>query len=262
MNNESAEYMHIEETMPQICASDDDTVAPETIEFYRQAIHTAKQSEVEFLIGGAYAFRCYTGIVRNTKDLDFFIRHTDLDRFLRQFLANGFLVEITEPQWLAKARKGDLFVDVIYGSMSEVTKVDDRWFERSNRRTILGHVVDICPVEEMIWSKAFVLERDRFDGADISHLLLKCSDEIDWDYLIERFGPNWQMLLMHVVLFRFVYPSRTNLIPDRVIRTLVDRFASESAHNHDRGVCRGTLVAPSQYKIDVQQWGFKDARFE
>lgn len=262
MTDESAENMHREEGMPQICASDDDTVAPETVEFYRQSIHTAKQSEVQFLIGGAYAFRCYTGIVRNTKDLDFFIRYTDLDRFLRQFLSNGFLVEIAEPQWLAKARKGDLFVDVIYGSMSEVTKVDDKWFERSNQRVILGHTVDICPVEEMIWSKAFVLERDRFDGADIAHLLLKCWDEIDWDYLVERFGPNWHILLMHLVLFRFVYPSKTGLIPDRVIRTLMDRFESESTHNHDRGLCRGTLVAPSQYKIDVQQWGFKDARLE
>ena len=26
----------------------------------------------------------------------------------------------------------------------------------------------------MIWSKAFIMERERFDGADVAHLLLHC----------------------------------------------------------------------------------------
>jgi hypothetical protein len=33
--------------------------------------------------------------------------------------------------------------------------------------------------EEVIWSKAFVTERERYDGADIMHVLLACAETLD-----------------------------------------------------------------------------------
>jgi hypothetical protein len=53
----------------------------------------------------------------------------------------------------------------------------------------------------LIWQKAYVMERERFDGADIVHLLASCAPGIDWKRLMERFGPDWRVLMSHLILF-------------------------------------------------------------
>jgi hypothetical protein len=45
---------------------------------------------------------------------------------------------------------------------------------------VLGVPVRLCPPEEIIWSKAFIMERERYDGADISHLIRACQGRLDW----------------------------------------------------------------------------------
>jgi hypothetical protein len=50
-------------------------------------LKTLQASEIPFLVGGAYAFERYTGIVRHTKDLDIFIRKNDCDRLFEIFAA-------------------------------------------------------------------------------------------------------------------------------------------------------------------------------
>jgi len=49
--------------------------------------------------------------------------------------------------------------------------------------------VGLTPVEEMLWSKAFVMERHRYDGADIAHLIRARGEHFDWNRLLQRFGP-------------------------------------------------------------------------
>ena len=41
----------------------------------------------------------------------------------------------------------------------------------------------LCPPEEMIWSKAFVQERERFDGADVLHVFRTLGRTLSWDRL-------------------------------------------------------------------------------
>lgn len=36
---------------------------------------------------------------------------------------------------------------------------------------VLGIPVQLCPPEEMLWSKSYVMERERYDGAEVMHLL-------------------------------------------------------------------------------------------
>ena len=92
---------------------------------------------------------------------------------------------------------------------------------------VLGMRVKLQPVEEMIWSKAFVMERERSDAADVAHLILKCSGSIDWDRLVARFGANWRVLFAHLVLFGFVYPSERTRVPARLLRDLWGRLQQE-----------------------------------
>jgi hypothetical protein len=66
----------------------------------------------------------YTGIVRETKDFDLFIRHVDLTSpcTLRDA---GYDTEITFPHWLAKARRSNDVVDLVFSSAAALCRVDD-----------------------------------------------------------------------------------------------------------------------------------------
>ena len=108
--------------------------------------------------------------------------------------------------------------------------------------------------------KAYIMERERFDGADIAHLLVSCGDKLDWPHLVRRFGPDWRVLLSHLVLFGYIYPSEQGRIPRSVMDELIERLRKESPGQGR--VCRGTLLSRKQYLVDVGKWGFRDARLE
>ena len=67
------------------------------------------------------------------------------------------------------------------------------------RAIVLDVPVRLIPPEEMIWSKSFVRERERYDGADVAHVLRACADTLDWPRLVRRFDAHWRVLLHHLV---------------------------------------------------------------
>jgi hypothetical protein len=233
----------------------------ESAGFYRRAMRALQEADAPFLVGGAYAFERYTGIARHTKDFDIFAREGDVERILQVLAALGCRTERTFPHWLAKAHQGELFVDVIYSAGSGIAVVDDEWFAHAEEGTVLGVAVRLIPAEEMIWSKAFVQERERYDGADIIHLLHCRAETLDWKRLLRRFTPDWRVLFSYLVLFGYAYPSRRGSIPPRVIEALAARLRREAATEPPaEKVCRGTLLSRAQYLVDVNEWGYEDAR--
>jgi hypothetical protein len=105
------------------------------------------------------------------------------------------------------------------------------------------------------------MERERYDGADVAHLLLARGDNLAWSRLLRRFGPHWRVLLSHIVLFGFIYPSERSRIPDWVTEHLFERAQREIAAASDcERICQGTLVSREQYLPDVSSWGYEDAR--
>jgi hypothetical protein len=236
---------------------------PESAGFYRRAMRALIEAGAPFLVGGAYAFERYTGIARHTKDFDIFVRKEDCDRILEVLAGIGCRTERTFPHWLAKAHLGDLFIDVIYSAGSGIAVVDEEWFQHAEQGTVLDVPALLIPAEEMIWSKAFVQERERYDGADVMHLLHCRADKLDWKRLLRRFGPDWRVLLSYLVLYGFVYPSRRDAIPERVVDALAARLRREAATEPPREpLCRGTLLSRAQYRVDVNGWGYQDARLD
>jgi hypothetical protein len=121
--------------------------------------------------------------------------------------------------------------------------------------------VRLIPAEEMVWSKAYVTERERYDGADIEHLFLRSGRQMDWQRLLRRFGPDWRVLMSYVVLFGFIYPSERERIPPWVTEELARRLQGEARQPAPaERVCQGTILSRLQYLHDVQEWGFRDVR--
>jgi hypothetical protein len=245
-----------------VASSAQEYLDPQTQDFYRRAMLALRDAKIDFLVGGAYAYARYTGIARHTKDFDIFVREGHIEDVLEVLASIGCRTEVTFPHWLGKAIYGDDLVDVIYSSGNGLVAVDDEWFEYAVSDEVLGIPVLLCPAEEMIWSKSFIMERERFDGADVIHLLHARSAELDWPRLLRRFGDaHWRVLYTHLVLFGFVYPGERDKIPKQVMEELTRRLRRElQAAPLPTRVCQGTLLSRAQFLVDVEHWGYDDAR--
>ena len=228
--------------------------------FYRASMLVLEKANVPFLVGGAYAFGAYTGIARDTKDFDLFVQPKDVESALAALAAAGYDGERTFPHWLAKVKCGDEVIDFIYRAGNGLCEVDSTWFARGRESELLGLHVKLCAPEEILWMKAYIMERERFDGADIAHVIECCAEQIDWEHLLRRFGPDWRVLLSHLILFGFIYPSERGRVPAFILDRLIDRLRKEPSGS-DR-VCQGTLLSRQQYLRDIEERGYRDARLE
>jgi predicted nucleotidyltransferase len=245
-----------------IAASIDEDIPPATADFYRRALQALVDEGVPFLVGGAFAHACFTDIRRATKDMDLFIRRQDYDRVAALAHEHGWRAELAYPHWLAKVYDGDDFIDLIFNSGNGVTPVDELWFHDNTRAQVLGVPVLLANAEDSLLSKAFIMERERFDGADIAHLLRANAEKLDWDGLLRRFGRHWRVLLAHLTLFGYIYPGERHRVPGRVVEELMARLARETRTPSpvDAHICDGTLLSREQYLHDVEQLGYVDGR--
>ena len=233
----------------------------DTADFFRDGIDVLNSVHIPHLLYGALACQHYTGILRDVHDFDLVVRPTDCPKALHAFAAHGYRAELTFPHWLGKIFCGQQYIDIIFSSGNGLVQIDDEWFAFSESAEVFGRPVWVCPVEEIIWSKSFVMERERFDGADIAHLIRARATLLDWPRLCQRFGPHWRLLLAHLLLFGYIYPSERANVPPQLMRELYDRFwhEAESPTPTDR-MCQGTLLSREQYLVDMRQWGYADAR--
>lgn len=232
-----------------------------SIRFYRHALSILKDAGIPHLVGGAYAYARYTGIERHTKDFDVFIRREDFGRAAWAFQKAGYRTELTFPHWIGKAFKGEDFVDLIYSAGNGVATVDDVWFEKAVKEKVFGVDVELIPPEEMIWSKGLIMERERYDGADVAHVIRAMGEHLDWQRLLDRFGPFWRALYAHVVMFGFIYPSDRSKIPAWVVEQLTQGVIDETRQGDaEEKVCYGTIISRQQYLKDIEEWDYADAR--
>lgn len=230
-------------------------------DFYLRTITLLADAGIPFLVGGGYALKYYTGVERHTKDLDVFVRREHYGDVMKVLGDASIETQLVFPHWLGKASCEHGSIDVIFSSGNGLSQVDDAWFDHAAAAAVLGVDVCLCPAEEMIWSKAFITERERYDGADIMHLLLARAERLDWRRLLVRFDSHWRILLTCLNLFGFVYPSERDRVPAWVMTDLIERLRREvRAPPPARRVCQGTLLSREQYLTDVGLWGFEDAR--
>ena len=228
-------------------------------EFYRRTLEAVTAAGIPFMIGGAFALDYSLGTNRRTKDLDILVKPDDIQPTLDVLAAAGYRTELTDPNWIGKAFCAEDFVDVIFGFGNGLAKVDDSWFPHAADGQLWGVPAKFCPLEESMWSKAFVMERDRFDGADVAHVIRLKGQELDWERLVQRFGPKWRVLLAHLILFGFVYPGERERIPGWVMRDLLRRLATEAPSNGE-DTCFGGYLSRYQYAYDFAELGMADAR--
>ena len=236
------------------------TLEPEEEGVFSKWLSILNDSGISYLVGGAFAVHKYTGIWRFTKDLDIFLKPSQLKIALDALSRAGFAVEIRDPYWLAKSVKDPYLLDLIFSVASGYIAIDDKWFESADPDTIAGIKVPIMGVEELIASKTYVTRSDRFDGADIVHLVKSVEGRIDWGRLLAILNEDDVLLLWHLLLFDYVYPGHASHLPQKLMTDLFLKAQHGWSRERDPKAFYGMMIDPGRFEVDVKDWGYVNQR--
>lgn len=240
---------------PPVTSSKEPKWASEARECYQDVVLALQQAQIPFAVGGAFAIHKHTGIWRTTKDLDLLLVASAVPEAIDQLRRKGFEAYIEDPVWLAKTHRGKYYVDLITGMGNASLIVEQSWIDRAEVDAILGIFAKVLRVEELIASKVFVAFRERFDGSDVVHLIRSCGEHMDWARLVHLLDSHWELLLWSLVFFSYVYPARTDLIPEHIWNELAGRLGGQIRCPDKEAPFRGSLVDPKMFAIDVSEWG-------
>jgi hypothetical protein len=173
------------------------------------------ESGIRYCFIGGLASSIY-GRQRTTHDLDLFVRPEDAERTLGHLAANGFKVEKSDPDWIFKAEREGLLVDVIFRA-SEGTVLDGDLERRIRVADFGGRRVPIVPPEDLLVTKVAAFREDTprqwFDC-----LAVLQNTELDWDYLVAR-----TLRKPHRVLALLLYAAGGgSRVPEDTLRRLFE----------------------------------------
>jgi hypothetical protein len=232
---------------------------PERERLYVEFLQAMNRQQLPYAVAGLFAVHEHTGVWRQTKDLDVFVPGDQINHVLDVLShRERFDTQVCDPVWLAKVWRGNDFVDLITGMSNAVVRVDQEWINRSVQSEVLGVPCRVLGPEELLVSKVFVLRRERFDGADIAHILYAQGAGLDWNRILDLVGDHWEMLLWALILFRYIYPSQTKQVPAHVWDLLLTRFRNELLDPDPKARFRGSLVDENMFAIDVHEWGMEN----
>ena len=229
-------------------------VPEEQVDLFRDVLQALEEDRVPYAVSGAFALRQHTAICRYTKDLDLVLTAQNSEAGMRCLRQAGMECEITDPVWLAKARRDGHFVDLITGMSNAVIVVEDSWIQRACPAVVYGITTRVLAPEELIASKIFVTRRERFDGADMAHVIYGTRGQLDWQRAMKLVGEHWEMLFWALVLFRYVYPAQSHYVPSEIWCELLRRFEGQIRNADPNAKFRGSLVDDNMFAIDVNEW--------
>jgi hypothetical protein len=187
---------------------------------YHRVIQEARAAGIPFAFGGAFATAVYTGDLRNTKDFDFYIlpsgRPAMIEAISRSGLQDYYDRLPYDRSWIYRASQGDIIVDAIWAMANQRTAVDSRWLTLGPEVILRGERLRSIPIEELIWSKLYVLQRDRSDWGDVLRLLAAQAESVDWNRLLARMGEDTPLLTGALAVMAWLDPHRANDIPRSV----------------------------------------------
>jgi predicted nucleotidyltransferase len=150
------------------------------------------------------------------EDIDFFVMPEDAKKVLKALEGAGFETEERDPQWLYKAKRDGVVVDVIFRSSGDFY-LDDEMIQRAFIGEFKGQKLRMLAPEDLVVMKALAHKEDTPQYWHDA-LSIIARSELDWDYLLRRaqIGPRRALSLL-------LYAQSNDLaVPDRTIRAVFD----------------------------------------
>lgn len=199
---------------------------------YRAVLRMVIDSKIPFALGGAIALGAYTGRFRNTKDIDLYVLPENRDAIIailnRAGLRDYFDECAYDRSWIYRATDGNAIVDVIWAMANRRAYVDQEWLSRGGEVTVDDMRIRVLPPEELIWSKLYVMQRERCDWPDILNLVHTTGGALDWDHLMRRVGDDAPLLKGVLSVFSWLCGESEYKLPKKVRNCLEEHSAVKS----------------------------------
>lgn len=194
-------------------------IPPEQWTVYAGFITETARRRIPFAVGGGLAVSAYSDCLRNTKDMDVFILEKDSQEVVELSRELGF-EEYTEVPydrtWSYRCSRDGYIIDFLWRMLNGRSSVHETWLTLGWNLLVRGVPVRLLPVEELIWSKLYILRIDRADWPDILGLLYARGADLDWERLLTNLGEDRLVLGGVVNLLRWLCPGRACRFPESI----------------------------------------------
>ena len=161
-------------------------------EVLADCVRVMRESGLPHAFMGGLASTVY-GRERNTHDLDVFVRPEDAESTLEVLAAAGYRTEKSNPDWIFKATKRGLLVDVIYRG-TDGAVFDEEMQKRARVTEFRGSRLPIVAPEDLLALKLAAFREDTARQWYDCLAVLE-TQELDWDYLCRRAARRPQRVL-------------------------------------------------------------------
>ena len=195
---------------------------------YRVAIRAIRDAGIPFLLGGGFAGATFTGRWRDTKDIDFYVHPQDRQATVAALTKAGFEDYFSrlryDRKWIYRSTRSGMIVDIIWAMANQRAQVDYLWFERAGKVEIRDEKLCVIPMEEFLWCKLYIMQRDHCDWPDIFNLLYKHGPRLDWEHLIKRLDRDTSLLRALITMFGWLCSAAARRLPTSLWRRLKMRL--------------------------------------
>jgi predicted nucleotidyltransferase len=149
----------------------------------RDTVRAFESAGVPYVLIGGLA-STVLGRARTTEDIDLLVFEADAKRALEALARAGFDTDETNPEWIYKATRDGIEIDLIFWLKGDVY-LDDEMLSRAHDGDVDGVPVKVVPPEDLIVIKAAVHDeqtpRHWHDALGVI-----AEQDLDWDYLGRR----------------------------------------------------------------------------
>lgn len=151
------------------------------------------------------------------EDVDVFVRHKDAKRVLDALSEADFDTEETNENWIYKATKDGVVVDVIFRSTGDIY-LDDEMASRIQVGEFRERVVKVIPPEDVLIMKA-VAHGEETPQYWHDALSVLARADIDWQYLLRRARQHGARRVLSLLIYA---QSNDLVVPSEVVAELFD----------------------------------------
>ncbi|HVM08667.1 MAG TPA: nucleotidyltransferase [Acidimicrobiales bacterium] len=186
-----------------------------------ETVGTLDDAGIPFVLMGGIGSASH-GRPRWTHDIDVFVRPEDAKRAIEVLAAADFETEETYPDWLFKAFKSDIMVDLIFKSSGGIL-LDEEMISRGQAIQFKGVDVKVIPPEDLVVIKAVVHDEHMPRHWHDALAVIAIAD-IDWEYLVRRARQYGARRVLSLLLYA---QSNDLIVPTGPIRALFDAIYAE-----------------------------------
>ena len=176
-------------------------------------------SGVPYLFLGGVASQAL-GRPRWTHDADVIVTPGEADRALEALARAGFRIQRTDPEWLFKALKDGVLVDLVFRSKGigdhRPVALDHAMLERAKQEEIEGIAIRVLPPEDLVIIKALVWKEHTPRHWHDALAVLRRPD-LDWEYLVQRARRHDPLRVLSLLLYA---ESNDTPVPWSAVRDL------------------------------------------